>query len=135
MENIILVDDSYMNNLSEDERNEAYSRKLKELFEGLSSKFWANWYNSKVFEENLKFSEFKDFVFPVHIEQALKEENLPYEVSYSVFSNKLLDQDTETLEKVLSWETKIIMFDWGSRIAILENKMPQTSIKVKNILN
>ena len=61
MENIILVDDSYMNNLSEDERNEAYSRKLKELFEGLSSKFWANWYNSKVFEENLKFSEFKDF--------------------------------------------------------------------------
>ena len=75
------------------------------------------------------------FVFPVHIEQALKEENLPYEVSYSVFSNKLLDQDTETLEKVLSWETKIIMFDWGSRISILENKMPQTSIKVKNILN
>jgi hypothetical protein len=28
-----------MNNVPEDERNEAYSRKLKELFEGLSSKF------------------------------------------------------------------------------------------------
>ena len=39
------------------------------------------------------------------------------------------------LEKIFSWELKIIMFDWGSRIAILENKMPQTSIKVKNILN
>lgn len=51
MENSILVDDSYMNNLSEDERNEAYSRKLKELFEGLSSKFWANWYNSKVLKK------------------------------------------------------------------------------------
>ena len=42
MENSILVDDSYMNNLSEDKRNEAYSRKLKELFEELSSKIWAD---------------------------------------------------------------------------------------------
>ena len=92
-------------------------------------------YNSKVFEENLKFSEFKDFVFPVHIEQALKEENLPYEGSHSIFSNKILDQDAETLEKIFSWETKIVMFDWGSRIAILENKIPLTSIKVRNILN
>lgn len=135
MRNSVLVDDSYINNVPEDERNEAYSRKLKELFEELSSKIWADSYNSKVFEENLKFSEFKDFVFPVHIEQALKEENLPYEVSHSIFSNKILDQDAETLEKIFSWEIKIVMFDWGSRIAILENKMPLTSIKVRNILN
>ena len=51
MRNSVLVDDSYINNVPEDERNEAYSRKLKELFEGLSSKFWANWYNSKVLKK------------------------------------------------------------------------------------
>ena len=65
----------------------------------------------------------------------MKEENLPYEVSHSIFSNKILDQDAETLEKIFSWEIKIVMFDTGSRIAILENKMPLTSIKVRNILN
>ena len=129
------MDDSYINSLPEYERDEAYSKKLKNLFEWISSKFWADWYDSKVLDDNLEFSKFKDFIFPAHIEQALKEENLPYKVSHAVFSHNFLNQDTDTLEKVLSWETKIIMFDWGSRIAILEDKMPSASEKVKRILN
>lgn len=65
----------------------------------------------------------------------LFEEKLLYEVFTIVDTETFLDLDKILLEKILSWETKIVMFDWGSRIAILENKMPLTSIKVRNILN